>query len=222
LPRNKVKDTDISIIKDSDQSINEDLNLKEKTSEIHDEKQKILDEIKALNEDKKEIRQLQEPEEPIKKVKPKFKIKESPKAEDKISSTITEEQLNMLTYTITQGFCAWTDREDMSLNETAPFSKVLFDIGMQQGWFKNMEFLPYLVLIGAGFDLSMKVAKKPKKHTTSQQRIVESVVEDKIQHEPSTTLTNAELGKVDLVDQDLLVKKLGGGRLYKNQGVGEE
>jgi hypothetical protein len=153
---------------------------------------------------------------------PKIIVKENPSKplnKKDFKMKVNEEQLNALVYSLTQGAVMVMDKEDMRPEETKNFSAVLYEIGEQQGWWYKVEFLPYLILIGASVELGLKIYKKPSKHP---QKSYPVVMQEKIMNEPQAVPTNAEIGKVDIIDQDKLVEKLGGGRFYKLGGSNEE
>jgi hypothetical protein len=169
-------------------------------------------ELKDITKNKGEIQ-----EHPDIKLKPKIKIKETDSRlleKKDLKMKVTEEQLNTLTFAACSGICIAMDKEDMNIDDTKNFSSVLYEIGVQQGWWEKVEFLPYLILIGASVELGLKIYKKPSKHP---HKVVQQVIEEKIERKEQP-LTNAEIGKVDLIDQDKLIEKLGGNKLYKASG----
>ncbi len=194
-------------------------NTKDITPEKKAEAEAVIAQIEALNNQRTEepVKETSK-EQPIKeepKVKtPKFKVKKP--SEEPLKKTIvkaTEEQLNVLVFAATSGICMALKKEDMKPDETKTFSSVLYEVGEQNGWWDKIEFLPYLILLGAGFELSMKIMNKPSK---IPKRAIEQTVIERIEHKDEE-MTNNDFGKVDMVDQNVLMKKLGANNIYNNE-----
>ena len=157
-------------------------------------------EIRAAEREKKEER----------KRTPKIKITERP-IEKKQSKNIIKpstEQIHILVHTVTRGVSTILNKEEISKEEAKPFSDVLYDIGEDLKWWDTIEFLPYLILVFSGIDLTLAIMKKPSK-SLKQDKIVD-LVTDKVERMDS--------GKpdvqFDIVNEDKLMEKLGGNNIY--------
>jgi hypothetical protein len=164
--------------------------------------QKVADEEQA----QKEQEPVKEAVEPKKKPRVRVKVSEPVVIKNKPSANFTAEQLNQLVYAGAEGIVIILQKEDMKPDETMMFSQTLYEIGTANGWFDKLDFLPYLILLGAGIDLSIKIAQKPSKKKPVQQ---DKAIVEKIENKEVSSVDP----KFDIVDNDKLMKKLGGGGL---------
>lgn len=173
-----------------------------------------------------ELPKIEEPqkiEEPIIPKQPRIRVKktEQPftKVEDKgMKIVVTEMQLNSLVFAGTSGITMLLRKQDLTNEDTKNFTSVLFSIGEQQGWWDKIEFLPYLILIGAGLELGMKIIKQPSKKT--QDIVKETILKE--MEKSKDEMRPADIGLVDMIDQDALAKKLGGNVIYETTNTETE
>lgn len=163
---------------------------------------------KAAVEDKKpEIIE----EKPIKKRTPKIRVAERKELESKKTSVTIKpspEQIHILVHTVTKGASTLLNKEEITKDEAKPFSEVLYEIGDSLKWWDTIEFLPYLILVFSGIDLTLAIMKKPSK-VKSSNKIVEAITE-KIERVPDEK-PNVDF---DIVNEDKLMEKLGGNNIY--------
>jgi len=165
-------------------------------------KKEVEEDIKILNES------------PVVEKKPKqptIRVKKAKETIPEKSGSIikaTPEQIHILVHTVTKGVSTLINKEEVSKEEAKPFSDVLYEIGEDLKWWDTIEFLPYLILIFSGIDLSLAIMKKPSK-VKSSNKIIEQITE-KIERVPDDK-PNVQF---DIVDEGLLMEKLGGNNIY--------
>jgi len=157
-------------------------------------------EVRAAEREKKEER----------KRTPKIKVADRPEEKKQSKNVIkpSTEQIHVLVHTVTRGVSTILNKEEISKEEAKPFSDVLYDIGEDLKWWDTIEFLPYLILVFSGIDLTLSIMKKPSK-SPKHDKIVDLVTE---------RVERVDSGKpdvqFDMVDEDALIKKLGGANIY--------
>jgi len=157
-------------------------------------------EVRAADREKKEER----------KRTPKIKVAAGPEEKKPGKNVIkpSTEQIHVLVHTVTRGVSTILNKEEISKEEAKPFSDVLYDIGEDLNWWNTIEFLPYLILVFSGIDLSLAIMKKPSKGKSSN-KIIETITE-KIERVPDEK-PNVQF---DIIDETQLMEKLGGNSIY--------
>ena len=143
-----------------------------------------------------------------KKFSASLKVKDIPERppQEKPKSNINAEQLDMLISPAVNFACSIMNKEELENGRTKNFSAALYEVGKMNGWWDKIEFFPYLVLIGAGIDLSMAVIASPTK--AGKEKVVETNKELLPQANISTKEPNAAL--VDIIDDKSLINKIMG------------
>jgi hypothetical protein len=121
-----------------------------------------------------------------------------------IKSLMSEPQMHMLVDSGINTITYIINKEPLKTDQTANFSRTLFEVGTQMGWFDNMEFLPYLLLIAATMELAATVYTQPDrtgKKITMQEKPQQPQMQDVMQKEPIIA---------DYVDEEALVNKING------------